>query len=92
MTIHGELQVLRASGMKSENFCRLFVAFSMDSINGAGFALVGMNGSRKHCRNSSIVDKSREKCVREKRASLEEVHGIDPDALVYFDGRSLIVL
>ena len=30
--------------------------------------------------------KSREKCVREQRASLEEAHGIEADALVYLIG------
>ena len=30
--------------------------------------------------------KSREKCVREKRATLERAHGIDSDALVYLIG------
>ena len=86
-----ELEVLRASGMKSQ----ISVAYRCF-----------LNGFYQWCGFRPRWDewvketqpqqfnrryKSREKCVREQRASLEEAHGIDSDALVYLIG-SLIVL
>ena len=81
-----ELEVLRASGMKSQ----ISVAYRCF-----------LNGFYQWCGFRPRWDewvketqpqqfnrryKSREKCVREQRASLEEAHGIDSDALVYLIG------
>jgi len=81
-----ELEVLRATGMKSQisvaYHCFLDAFYQWCGFRPRWDEWVKETQPQQFNRRY----KSREKCVREQRASLEEAHGIDSDALVYLIG------